>query len=39
MLFDHLVGTGKQRRRDFDAERLRSLEVYDKLKFSGKLNR
>src|SRR5262249_40156802 len=29
--FDHLVGPGQQRRRDFEAKRLRSRKVYDEI--------
>jgi hypothetical protein len=29
--FDHLVGAGEQRRRDFEAERPRGLKINDKL--------
>jgi len=32
-LFDDLVGTSEQRRRNFEAERLRSLEVEHQLDF------
>jgi|SRR5664279_4476408 hypothetical protein len=38
-LFDHLIGTGEQRRWHREAERLRSLEIDDELKSSGKLYR
>src|SRR6516225_6784672 len=38
-LFDHLVGVGKQRRRHSKAQCLRSLEIDDELKSSGKLYR
>jgi hypothetical protein len=33
-LFDHLVGAGKQRGRNSEAERVRGLEVNDQLEFS-----
>jgi hypothetical protein len=29
--FDHFVGAGEQRRRYFEAQRLRSLQIYDQL--------
>src|SRR5437016_3891814 len=32
--FDHLVGKREQRRRDFDAERLRGLEIDHQLEFA-----
>ena len=32
-LFDHLVGAGKQRGRNSEAERVRGLEVNDQLEF------
>ncbi|MGA7036164.1 MAG: hypothetical protein WB052_25480 [Pseudolabrys sp.] len=32
-LFDHFVGTGKQRRRDFDAERLCGAKIDDQFEF------
>ena len=35
LLFDHLVGERKQRRRHFEAERLSGLEVNDELEFGG----
>src|SRR5215831_1676315 len=38
-LFDHLVGAGEQGRRDFEANRLRGLEIQDKLEFRGLLDR
>jgi hypothetical protein len=38
VLFDHLVGAGEQRGRDGQAERLRGLEVDDKLEFGRLLN-
>jgi len=38
-LFDHLVGTGQQRRRDFEAKRFRGFEVDHKLEFGWLLNR
>ena len=38
-LFDHLVGAGKQRQRDGEAERLRNLEVDDQLDIRDLLHR
>src|SRR5262245_19720627 len=38
-LFDDLVGTGEQRRRDFQAEGLGGVEVDDELEFGGRLDR
>src|SRR5215831_13355674 len=37
--FDHLVGTGEQRRRYLDAERPRGLEVDHQLVFGWRLHR
>lgn len=37
--FDHLIGGGKHHRRDGDAERLRGLQIDDKLEFGGLLHR
>src|SRR6516162_1894765 len=39
MLFDDLVGAGKDRRRDCEAERLRSLEIDDEIEFYWLLDR
>jgi hypothetical protein len=38
-LFDHLVHAGEKRRRDFDTERFRRLEINEKQEFGGLLNR
>ena len=38
-LFDHLVGAGEKRRRDFNTKRFRGLEIDGKQKFGGLLNR
>src|SRR5262249_19115260 len=38
-LFHHLVGAGKKRRRDFDAERSCCLQVDDEFVFGGLLDR
>ena len=38
-LFDHLVGSGEQRRRNVDAKRLRSLEIDHQLEFCRLLDR
>jgi hypothetical protein len=38
-LLDHLVGSGQQRFRDGEAERLGCFEVYDKLDFCHLLDR
>jgi hypothetical protein len=38
-LFDDLVGAGEQGRRNIDAERLRGLQVDDKLEPGGKFDR
>ena len=37
--FDHLVGAGKKRRRQSEAERLGGFEIDDELKFSRVLHR
>ena len=39
VLFDQLVGAGKQRRRHFDAERFGGLQVDHQIVFRGYLNR
>jgi hypothetical protein len=38
-LFDHLIGAGKQRWRDVEAERLGGLEIEDELEFGGPFDR
>ena len=37
-LFDHLIGAREKRRRDFEAERLGGLEVYDEFEARGLLD-
>src|ERR1700747_1292283 len=37
--FDHLIGAGEQRRRNFEAERLRALEIDHELVFCRRLHR
>jgi hypothetical protein len=37
--FDHLVGAGEQRRRNFQAERFGGLEIDGELEFDRRLNR
>jgi hypothetical protein len=37
--FDHLVGAGAERGKEFEAERLRCLQVYDKLELYDLLHR
>jgi hypothetical protein len=37
-LFDHLVGAGEQRRRHFEAERLRRFQIDDQLELRGLLD-
>jgi hypothetical protein len=39
LLFDHLVGERKQRRRNFEATCLRSLEIDDQVEFIRGLDR
>jgi hypothetical protein len=39
LLFNYLVGTGQQRRRNGETERLRGLEIDDEFKFDRLLNR
>jgi hypothetical protein len=39
MLFDHLVGPSRQRKRDSDAERPRGLEVQEQFNFRALLDR
>ena len=39
LLFDHIVGTGEQRGRDFEAKRLRGFEIDHQLEFGWLLDR
>src|SRR5262245_65496702 len=39
ILFDHLVGAGEQRRRNFDAERLGRGQVHNEIEFGRLLDR
>jgi hypothetical protein len=37
-LFDHLVGAGEQRRRDFEAKRASNLDLRDNLSIGSSCN-